>query len=355
MKKILFVLMTMIGSVAFNSVCGAGVASVLGFDPIAGAAVLNGVSIISSLAGGAAPAGSLMAGLFTEVWTGELIKAFRSDDESVGWYNRIRSYDNYVKHDVIHFVDLGGDPTILVNNTTYPLEIEDLPDGDKAVQLDKFQSKPTRISDDELHAISYDKMAVVIDKHKEAFREKKYSRAIHALSPAANDVKTPVILTSGNTDEGRKMLTRKDIAKLKKAMDKAKAPKVGRILVLCADHVADLIDNDQKFAGQYYDYKTGKISNIYGFDVYEYDECPYYNATTLAKLAYGAIPGSSDMQCSVAFCLQRAMRADGSTKAYLKEAANDPENQENLFSMRTYNICLPLKAEGFGAIVSAKA
>lgn len=355
MKKILFILMGIIGSVAFNSVCGAGVASVLGLDPLAGAAVLNGVSIVSSLAGGAAPAGSLMAGLFTEIWTGELIKAFRDDDESVGWYNRIRSYDQYVNKDVIHFVDLGGDPTILVNNTTYPLEIEELPDGDKAVRLDKFQSKPTRITDDELHASSYDKMAVVIEKHKEAFKEKKYSRAIHALAPTSNAEKTPVVLTSGSADEGRKMLTRKDIAKLKKAMDKAKAPKQGRILVLCADHVADLIDNDQKFAGQYYDYKTGKITNIYGFDVYEYDECPYYNVTDLTKLAYGAIPTDSDMQCSVAFCLQRAMRADGSTKSYLKDAADDPQNQENLFSMRTYNICLPLKAEGLAAVVSAKA
>ena len=31
------------------------------------------------------------------------------------------------------------------------------------------------------------------------------------------------------------------------------------------------------------------------------------------------------------------------------------ENQQNIFSMRTYTICLPLRNEGFGAIVSAKA
>lgn len=355
MKKFLLAFFSLIAGVAFNSVAGAAIAGVAGFDPATGAIAANGLSVAVSTIGQFAPAGVLRAGIFTEVWTGELIKAFRSDDESVGWYNRIRSYDSYVKNDVIHFVDLGGDPTILVNNTTYPLEIEDLEDGDKAITLDKFQSKPTRISDDELHAISYDKMAVVIDKHTEAFREKKYSRAIHALAPSENTEATPVVLTSGETEDGRKTMTRKDIAKLKKSFDKAKAPKQGRILVLCADHVADLLNNDQKFAGQYYDYKTGKISNIYGFDIYEYDECPYYNASTLKKLAYGAVPTSTDTQCSVAFCEKRAMRADGSTKSYLKDAASNPENQENLFSMRTYNICLPLKAEGLGAIVSAKA
>ena len=49
------------------------------------------------------------------------------------------------------------------------------------------------------------------------------------------------------------------------------------------------------------------------------------------------------------------MRADGSTKSYLRPAELDPENQQNIFSMRTYTICLPLRNEGFGAIVSAKA
>ena len=198
MKKFLFALMGLFASVAFNSVAGAAIAGIAGFDPATGAVAANGISVAASAIGNFAPAGVMRVGIFAEVWTGELIKAFRSDDESVGWYNRIRNYDQYVNKDVIHFVDLGGDPIILVNNNTYPLEIEDLPDGDKAVTLDKFQSKPTRITDDELHAISYDKMSVVIEKHTEAFKEKKYSRAIHALAPSENTAKTPVVLTRLN-------------------------------------------------------------------------------------------------------------------------------------------------------------
>lgn len=83
---------------------------------------------------------------------------------------------------MIHFVNIGGDPTVLVNNTSYPLEIEELEDGDKAVTLDKYQTKPTRITDDELYSLSYDKKATVIERHKEAISEKKYSRAIHAIA-----------------------------------------------------------------------------------------------------------------------------------------------------------------------------
>ena len=132
----------------------------------------------------------------------------------LGWYQAIRSYDAYVKHDVIHFVDVGADPEILVNNSTYPLTVQDLPDGDKAVELDKFQSRPTPITDDELHAISYDKMALVIEKHKDQFFEKKYSRAIHSLAPAENTDKTPVLVTTGEaTADGRKKLTRAEIGR----------------------------------------------------------------------------------------------------------------------------------------------
>ena len=222
------------------------------------------------------------------------------------------------------------------------------------MRLDKYQSKPTRITDDELHALGHDKMASVIERHKEAFDEVRFSRAIHSLAPAENTAKTPVLLTTGEVDGDRKRLTRHDIIALKKAFDKAKIPAEGRILVLCADHVADLLEQDQKFAAQYYNYDSGAINRMYGFEVYEYDACPYYNTSTKKKLAYGAVPAAAtDRQCSVAFSLKRAMKANGSTKTYLQEAASNPTTQENLFSMRTYTICLPTKSEGLGAIVSA--
>lgn len=138
-------------------------------------------------------------------------------------------------------------------------------------------------------------------------------------------------MTTGEaTADGRKKLTRADIVALKKKFDKLKIPKEGRILVLCADHVADLLETDQRFEKQVYDYTTGKIAKMYGFDVYEYDECPYYDTTTLKKKAYGAVVGESDRQSSVAFTTKRAMRADGSTKSYLREASSDPENKRNL-------------------------
>lgn len=353
MKKFLFALMGFIIGLIATSAMGATLGVAVGASPAAGAIVLDSVAVGTRLMGGLAPDTALRAGLYSEVWTGELVKAFRTAAEAVGWYNKIRSYDQYVKHDVIHLADIGADPEVLVNNTTYPLEIETLDDGDIAVRLDKFQTRPTRITDDELHALTYDKMSSVVERHKDAFSETKFSRAIHSVAPAEHTVKTPVLLTTGEVVDDRKRLTRSDIIALKKAFDKAKIPAQGRILVLCADHVADLLEQDQKFAAQYYNYESGAISRLYGFEVYEFNECPYYNAGTKKKLTYGAIPASTDRQCSVAFSTKRVMRADGSTKSYLQEP--NPTTQEALFSMRTYTLCLPTKSEGLGAIVSAPA
>lgn len=355
MKKILFALMGFLLSVCANTAFGAGIAHVVGVAPAIGAVALNGVAVASSLVGGIKPADALCAGIYTEVWTGEMVKAFRNAAESLGWYNRIRSYDQYVENDVIHFVNLGGDPNVLVNNTTYPLNVQTLEDGDKAVSLDLYETEATAVSDNELYAISYDKMSSVIERHKDAINEKRYAKAIHAVAPATDTDTTPVLLTSGEAVDGRKAMTRKDIIALKRKFDKMKVPLTGRILVLCPDHVSDLLELDQKFAQQYYNYLSGKVSNLYGFEVYEYVDAPYYTVSTKTKAAFGAVVTDAMAQASVAYHVSRVMKANGTVKTYASEAKNDTLHHRNLMNFSLRSICMPLKEEALGAIVSAKA
>jgi len=349
MKKILFLTMTLL----LNFTVGGTIAAIVGAPPVAGGIALNVLAAISPCFG----IDGLRAGVFSEVWTGEMIKAFRTSMESVGWMNRIRSYDQYAENDVIHFVAIGGDPDVLINNTTYPIPVQTLADADKAISLDKYQTKRTPVTDDELYAITYDKMGSVIERHREKIDETKYERALHALAPAGNTANTPVLVTSGDnsTDGTRKIFTRKDIIAMKKQFDDKKVPRQGRILVLCSDHVNDLLENDQKFPGQYYEYQSGKVLNLYGFEIYEYVSCPYYTVSTKAKLAYGAVPGSTERSASVAFYAPRMMKATGSTKFYHSEAKTDPATQQSVVNFRHYFICLPLKNESIGAIVSGIA
>jgi hypothetical protein len=348
MRKIILFCLSLI----LCAVGGGVVFAAAGLPVQAGVYVMTGASLLSPLFG----VEGLRAGVYTEVWTGEMIKAFRTSIESIGWLNRIRSYDQYAENDVIHFVDIGGDPAVLVNNTSYPIPVNSIADADKAIGLDKYQTEQTPVTDDELYAISYDKMSSLIERHKDNINEKKYARALHALAPASHAAATPVVLTTGanSADGTRKAITRQDIIGLKGTFDKLKVPVSGRILVLCPDHVNDLLDSDQKFADQYYNYTSGKVSNLYGFEVYEYTEAPYYTVSTKAKLAFGAIPAvATDRAASVAFYAPRMMKASGTTKMYYSEAKTDPGNQQSLVNFRHYFICLPLKNEAIAAIVSA--
>lgn len=355
MKKIL-ILLTLIVAVSINSAMGAVGAVALGCSPVGGAIALNAAGVIAGITGVGVPAGALGAGVFTEVWTGEMNKAFKMADEAIGWYKRIRAYDDKVENDVIHFVNIGGSPKVLINNTTYPIGISALKDTDKPIGLDKYQTERTIVTDDELHAISYDKMSSTIERHKNSIEERKYAKAIHALAPAENKVGAPVIATSGAALDGRKALTKADILRLKKEFDRLKVPSGQRVLVLCADHVNDLLALDQNFERQYHNYEEGKIGRTLGFDVYEYADCPHYIAATGKKKPFGAaVDEAQHTMASVAFADTKCMRADGSLKMYYLKSENNPATQASEVNFRKYSICLPLGEDCIGAIYSAKA
>lgn len=349
MKRIIFLLM----AVSFNCLVGGTLSAFVGISPMIGAIGLNVVAAVVPLFGSLS--GTLRVGLYAELWTGETIKAFRNSVASLGWLNKIRSFDSQVaNNNTINFVDLGGDPTVLVNNTSYPIGVESLEDANKAIGLDKYQTKATKITDDEARGLSYDKMGSVIERHREGIDNKKYSRAIHALAPASNTNGTPVLTTTGPTDGTRKRLVVADLISLKEKFDNMKVPVEGRVLVLCSEHVNDLLLQDTTFAQRYNNHTTGAIANQYGFEIYEYADCPMFNVSTKAKIAFGtAANAATDRNASVAYYAPRMMKATGETKAYVDEP--DTQDQEWRYNLRHYFICLPLKNEAMGAIVSGIA
>lgn len=344
-------LITLVCALLFSAVSGAFVASAVGIAPYLGSIVGAGVScVMPSIEG-------VRADVFREVWSAEMVKKLRDAIASIGWINRITSYDQYVQsgseNSVIHLTEIGVDPDVLINNTTYPIPVQDINDKDVAISLDKYQTKATAVTDDELYACSYDKMGVRIESHKEAILANRIKKSAHAIAPSTHKEQTPVILTTGTADGTRKQLTRQDIVSLKKAFDAARIPTADRILILCPDHVADLLNGDQKFVDQYYKAETGKIANMLGFEVYEYVDCPYYTVATKTKKAFGAVPTAADHQASVAFYAKDMFKATGITKMYYSKAEMDPLTQRNLVNFRNYFICLPKVNRGIGAIVSA--
>ena len=288
-----------------------------------------------------------MATVFKEIWTGEMVKSLRGKTEGT-WLDGIPDMSSITENDVIHLVDVGVDPTVLINNTTYPIPPEALDDKDIAIKLDKFQTKPTPITDDELYAASYEKMQRVKDSHADAINDAKFRKAAHSFCPDKNSATTPVLTTSGTADAAHMMMTMKDLIAMKRAMDKLKVPAEGRRLVLCPDHVNDLLSSEQSFKEQYnIDSAGGTIARLYGFDIYEYAYTPTYTQAGVKNAV-----GTDGVASSFAFYTGRVFKATGSTKMYYSEAATDPENQRNLINFRHYFIAMPKKMDCCVAIIS---
>ena len=135
-------LLTMIIAVLVNCVMGSTFAAMVGINPVVGAVGLN---VVAVTLGNVVPAGSLRAGVYTEIWTGELVKHLRRGLEAT-WLDGIPDSSSIVNNDVIHLVEVGVDPDVLINNTTYPIPLQALDDADIAIQLDKFQTKVTPVT-----------------------------------------------------------------------------------------------------------------------------------------------------------------------------------------------------------------
>lgn len=341
-------LIAMFAAVLFNCLMGGTLAAVAGLSPMTGAV---GMNVLAAVIGQAAPAGSLRAGVYTEIWTGELVKHLRRGLEAT-FLDGIPDSSSIVNNDVIHLVEVGVDPDVLINNTTYPIPLQALDDKDIAIKLDKFQTKVTPITDDELYALSYDKMARVKESHGNSINDSKFAKAAHALCAQKNTATTPVLKTTGEKDPvtGRLKMTANDLLNLKRALDKLKVPAQGRRLVLCSEHANDLLEVSQVFKEQYnINRNDGTVGRLYGFDIYEFGNNPLYT-TAGVKKDVGATAEAGEFQCSFAFYTQRVFKATGSTKMYYSEAATDPEYQRNKINFRHYFICMPKKADA-GAVM----
>lgn len=349
-QKAMTRMIAMFMAVLMNCLVGGTIAVAAGLPSMTG---VVGMNVLAAVIGQATPAGVLRAGVYKEIWTGELVKYLRRGLEAT-FLDGIPDSSSIVNNDVIHLVEVGVDPDVLINNTTYPIPFQALDDKDIAIKLDKFQTKVTPITDDELYALSYDKMGRVKESHGNSINDGKFAKAAHALCAQEDSATTPVLKTTGKRDPvtGRLKITANDLLNLKRAMDKLKVPTQGRRLVLCSDHANDLLEASQVFKEQYnINRNDGTIGRLYGFDIYEFANNPLYT-TVGKKKDVGASAETGEFQCSFAFHVSRVFKATGSTKMYYSEASTDPQNQRSLINFRHYFICMPKKVDAGAVMMS---
>ncbi|SUJ26519.1 Uncharacterised protein [Sphingobacterium spiritivorum] len=161
-----------------------------------------------------------------------------NDASNCTWLDGIDELDTEVievgsgtstEKNIIHIPVSDFEPTVLVDNSAYPLAIEAYDDDEVTIKLHKFQTLPTELTDDQILGGSYPQIDAATNAHKEAILATKFTRAAHAMAPAGNTVATPVILTTGtgqNADTAavgdRLKFVYDDIIALKNACDNAK-------------------------------------------------------------------------------------------------------------------------------------
>lgn len=296
------------------------------------------------------PQGMASAVVLRQMWETALQEHFRAFGE---FLTGVPRKDQYVGNNVINITEIGADPTVLINNTTYPIAVAARTDDNIAIALNKYDTTNTKITDDELYALPYDKPGSVVRQHRETLDEQILAHALHSLCVAGDTANTPVLETTGADDgTGRRRMTRADLIKLQLALDNLKVPGQGRRLVLAPIHHADLLLEDATLNMPQHDAGKGLVrSEYYGFEVYKYVNAPVFNAAG-AKKAFGAAGASGDRQASVVFLPGKSFVANGSLRFYFRDAATNPEYRESVAGFRIYSVTLPTKNTGFGAIIS---
>lgn len=291
---------------------------------------------------------------FPEVWSSRVIQMLTTQDVAP-WLDGIPELDVEVtvmgegsagEANLIHLPIETFQPEVLINNTTYPIAVQDFTDTEVIIKLDKYQTLATSLSDDQIIGASYPRIDSATRGHRVQINALKYRKAIHAQAPASDTVKTPVVKLVDNADN-----VYKAIVKLKDRFDDEEVPEEGRRLVLSTKHYNTLLDSESRFANLLANINTGKVAPmIGGFEIFSNVANPRYTAAGV-KRAFGAVKDPADLVASVAFHKDNVAKKTGMTKQYFSKASESPTTQTNLLNYRHYFIALPAKNEMIGAII----
>lgn len=285
-----------------------------------------------------------------QVWLNQIKEGFYPDRN---FLSKVLDFSGQVDNDIIHFPSAGIDPTVLINNTTYPISTVGRTDTDNQLVLDKFETENTLVRRPDAIEYSYDKLESVIRQHRATLQAATARKAAHAFAPSADTTDTPLVLTTGANASGRKRMTFDDLLTLKERFDAALVPLEERYLILHPSHVSDLLREDVKLFKELTDIKDGEPMRFAGFGCFQFPYMPTYQETEgeYQKVAFNGT--QTDRFASVAFYRQEVMKADG--EIYMYARYDDPEERGTIVGFDKRFIALPIRGKGIGAIISAPA
>lgn len=287
--------------------------------------------------------------LLKEVWLDQLMKNFYPQ---TSFLNFAVDFSAFVEYDKLNMAEVGVDPEVLINNTTYPISVQGRTDTPISIELDLYETVNTLVREPEAVELSYDKLESVIYGHRQSLQTKAGMKAAHAFTPTKDTRDTPVIVTTGDVNDGFKRLVPENILKLKRRFDELDINPENRNLVLHPAHLEDLILYDLKAFKDLTEWKDGNPSRFAGFNILQFTKTPVFNSDTMQKKAFGSVADNKDTYCSFAFCSDEVMKVDGDVKMYIKE--HDPEQRATIIGFDKRFIAMPIRNKGIGAIVTGK-
>jgi len=334
----MFKIISLLFIILLNTLVGASVAVAAGFSPESGIIVANAVSFIPQAAG------VVSITLYKQIWLADIMEAFIP---KWSFLAAASNMDQFVDNDKINLAEAGVDPSVLINNTTYPVPFAERSDTPLELVLDVYDTEGTVLRNAELIELAYDKRSSVLAGHKNALLNKFSQKAIHAYAPASDATYTPVLATTGGNAGGFKLIKFEDILDLKTRFDDLDAPE-DRTLVLAPAHFNQLAKQDLVLMKAIM--QGGE--KLFGFQIYTFSKTPKYNKTTGVKVAFGAASApTTDTMASVAFCNSEVMRAQGTFDMF--ERLKDPEQKGDIINFQMRGIALPKRSKMIAALYSA--
>ncbi|WP_293913112.1 MULTISPECIES: hypothetical protein [unclassified Sphingobacterium] len=329
-------------AVLFNAIIGIGVAMICGFNPYLGAAIVNLLAVLFALYKfyySGTPLfsrGSLFVGLLHEIWLSKLMEKFYPNG---AWLTEGQNMTEFVEANKIHLGDCGVDPEVLINNTTYPIEVSERVDAHLEMVLDYFDTKNTVVRNAEQVQLKYNKLESVVRGHRMALFTANIKKAAHAYGPQSNSAVTPIIsLGSGSIIDA--------IISARAAFNNADAPTEGRILLLTPDHEAKIQKEDKVLYNQVFG-QNGS-SNLYGFKTFSTTVTPTYLADGTKKV-FNAAPAAGDKKSSLFYLASEVMYADGEYDMFSR--LKDPEARGDIVGFQKRFIAVPIRNKYLGAII----
>lgn len=329
-------------AILFNSVVGVLFALLIGATPLIGALCANllmlGFAIAKQFYTGKPLffKGFAFAGLLKEIWIGKLMELFYPKGE---WLLESEDMSMWVDNNTINLADMGADPNVLVNNTTYPIAITERTDGALALPLDYFDTENTVVRNATAVQLAYNKLESVVRQHRNAMRKKNLAKAAHAYGPSANGTFKPVI------EIGASIIDAFIDAEMK--FNELEVDEADRICLLSPLHKAMLRKEDKKL---YKDiFGPGGSGILYTFKVFNCTQTPVYDGTTKAKKAFGAAGAGGDLKSSLFYCKTEVMRAEGEYDMFSR--LKDPEARGDIIGFQKRFLAMPIRDKYIGAII----